>query len=228
VRRTYISPEFRYDRLPGTMNMRESTSFFGSKMMDVEDRLVIADSNIVYYQNSAGEQVSLSLERNNPAVVYNTLEDKRSNHTIAADPSQPRAQAESNTRWLVTVDIGRILSNYLFATLKQSRTFEGVRNQATIYNSVSDAMREYVAANLVGRYELRRFDFWVSYVPLSTQGALRFQNRFATSALSGTVVTKTQTSYNFDKSSVRVAFNQELPSTTHAFDYYFSTEYERL
>lgn len=228
MRRTYISPEFRYDHLPGTLNMRESTSFFGSKMMDVEDTLSIADSNIIYYQNNAGEQVSLSLERNNPAVVYNTLEDKRSNHTISRDPSQPQSQVESNTRWVVEVNIGRILSNYLFATLKHHRTFEGVRNSATIYNNVSDAMREYVGANLVGRYTLRRFDFWVSYVPLSTQGTLRFQNRFSTTALSGSVVTKTQTNYNFDKTSVRVSFNQELPSNTHVFDYYYSMEYARL
>ncbi len=228
MRKTYISPEFRYQPVPGTFNMREVNSMFGSKMMDIEDFISIDNNNIIYYQTEQGEQLNINLERNNGAVLYNTVEDKRTNHSIEVDSSQAQSQLESNTRWIITVDLRRILSNFLFATLKSRRTFEGVRNEATSYNNVNDAARQYVLTNLLSRYTLGDFKFWVRYVPLSTQGTLRYKNSFAESAQSGSVTTKIQTSYNYDKSSVRIGFNQELPSNTHVFEYYFTMNYTKL
>jgi hypothetical protein len=228
MRRTYISPEFRYDGMAGTFNMKESGSFFGSKMMDIEDSLSIDNNNIIYYQNAAGEQLNLNLEKNNEAQVYNTFEDKRLNHTIELDPAQSQQQLDSSTRWVVTVDLRLILTNYLYSTLKSSRTFEGVRNEGTIYNNVNDAVRDYVSSNLVGRYVLDQFNFWISYVPLSTQGTLRYSNEFSEAALVGTLTTRVQTAYTYNKSLVRVSFAQELPSNTHCFDYYFTMSYVKL
>lgn len=228
MRRGYISPEFRYDAVPGTFNMRESGAMYGSKMMDIEDTLRLDNSNVIYYQGGSGEQVSLAIERSNPAVLYNTLEDKRANHTIELDPAQNQQQLDSATRWIVSVDLGRVLSNYLFATLKAARTFEGVRNEGTLYNSVDTAVRDYVAKNLVGRYVLSGFDFWIGYVPLSTQGSLRYRNVFSEAAREGQLTTRVQTSYNYDKTAVRVSFAQEMPSSTHRFDYYFAMSYARL
>jgi len=228
MRRTYISPEFRYNTMAGTFNMKEVGTYFGSKMMDIEESLSIDANNVVYYQAASGEQLNLGLERNNPAVVYNAMEDKRSNHTIELDPAQTQQQLEGPTRWIVTVDLRRILTNYLFATLKSARTFEGVRNAGTLSNSVDEAIREYVSSNVLNRYDLSDFSFYIRYVSLSTQGALRYTNTFSDAAVSGSVTTRVQTSYNFDKSAVRVSFGQELPSSTHAFDYYFTMSYNKI
>jgi hypothetical protein len=76
MRRSYISPEFKYLTRSGSLNMKETTSFFGSKMLDIEDSIIVDNSNLVYYSNTQGEQISLSLERNNPAIVYNTVSDE--------------------------------------------------------------------------------------------------------------------------------------------------------
>ena len=37
MKRSYISPEVNYKPYRGTNNMLEERSFFGSKMMDIED-----------------------------------------------------------------------------------------------------------------------------------------------------------------------------------------------
>jgi hypothetical protein len=227
MRRTYISPEFRYNKMAGTFNMKEVGTYFGSKMMDIEDTISIDTNNVVYYQNEVGEQLNLALESNRPAVVYNAMEDKKANHKIELDPAQTQQQLDGATRWIIDVDLKRILTNYLFSTLKSARTFEGVRNEGTIYNSVNEAVRDYVISNVVGRYSLSDFTFYIRYVPLSTQGILRYKNTFSDSAVSGSVTTRVQTNYTFDKSSVRVSFAQELPSSTHAFDYYFTMTYNK-
>lgn len=228
MRKNYISPEYKYLTRGGTFNMKESTSFFGSKMLDVEDSLILDNSNVVYFQNTAGEQLNFNLEKNNTPILYNTIEDKKNNHIISIDNSQNQAQIDNNTRWLMEIDLKKILSNYLFAILKQARTFEGIQNSGTIFNNVDDAIRQYISYNVINRYEFKNVDFYVEYVPLSTQGRLRFTNDFKEINSISNVTTRIQSSTNFDKSKLKISFNQELPSTSHVFDYYFILSFVKI
>lgn len=228
MRKTYISPEYKYLSRSGTLNMEESTSFFGSKMLDIEDFLVLDNSNVVYFQNSLGEQMNLNLEKNNTPVLYNTVDDKKNNHLITIDSSQSQPQLEANTRWLIEIDLKKILSNYLFAVLKQARTFEGIQNGATLYNNVNDAIKQYVDYNVINRYEFTLVEFYVEYVSLSTQGRLRFTNLFREMDSISNITTRIQSSTNFDKSKLKITFNQEQPSTSHVFDYYFVLNFTKI
>ena len=228
MRKNYISPEYKYLTRGGTFNMKESTSFFGSKMLDVEDSLLLDNSNVVYFQNTAGEQINFSLEKNNTPILYNTIEDKKINHIINIDSSQIQNQLEANTRWLIEIDLKKILSNYLFAILKQYRTFEGIQNSGTIFNNVDDAIRQYISHNVINRYEFSNIEFYVEYVPLSTQGRLRFTNDFREINLVSNLTTRIQSSTNFDKSKLKISFNQERPSTSHVFDYYFILRFVKI
>jgi len=47
MRRTYISPEFEYKKVYGTFNMKEESSFFGSKMLEIDDILELTEQSIV-------------------------------------------------------------------------------------------------------------------------------------------------------------------------------------
>lgn len=228
MRRSYISPEFKYLTRSGTFNMEENTSFFGSKMLDIEDFIIIDNSNVVYFQNAQGEQLNFSLEKNNTPILYNTIEDKRINHLINLDSSQNQNQLENNTRWLIEIDLKKILTNYLFSLLKQARTFEGVRATGTIYNNVDDAIRQYISYNVINRYDFNTIEFYVEYVPLSTQGRLRFTNEFREINSVSNVTTRIQSTTNFDKSKLKITFNQELPSTSHVFDYYFILSFVKI
>lgn len=228
MRRTYISPEYKYLTRPGTFNMVETTSFFGSKMLDIEDSITIDNSNLVYYETDNKEQLNFNLEKNNLPIVYNTVSDKQNNHVISLDQAQSQNQLNTNTRWNIDIDLKLILINYLFAILKKERTFEGVKNESTIYNSVDDAIKQYISSNILNRYDLSGFDFYVEYVELSTQGRLRFGNNFREINTISNITTKIQSTLNFDKSRLIINFNQELPSTTHVFDYYFTLRYNKI
>jgi hypothetical protein len=58
--------------------------------------------------------------------VYSSYDDKEKNHKLIKDPTQPKYQLDINTRWSLRIELKDILSNYLFATMKKYRTFEGV------------------------------------------------------------------------------------------------------
>ncbi len=112
--------------------------------------------------------------------------------------------------------------------MKQSRTFEGVQNSATLYNNVNDSIKQYIDYNVINRYEFSTVEFYVEYVPLSTQGRLRFTNLFREINIISNITTRIQSSTNFDKSKLRISFNQEQPSTSHVFDYYFVLNFVKI
>ena len=62
MRRNYISDEFKSNIVNGTLTMVEKSSFFGSKMMSIDDEILVDSSNIIYYQNNKSEQINLPLE----------------------------------------------------------------------------------------------------------------------------------------------------------------------
>jgi len=61
MRRDYISPEYKSVRVYGTFNMLEESNFFGSKMLEIEDSIIISNQEIIYYQNENGEQIDYSI-----------------------------------------------------------------------------------------------------------------------------------------------------------------------
>ena len=79
MRRSYISPEFKYDKVFGTYNMLEQSSFFGSKMLEIEDTISISNQSILYYQTSNKEQLDISVENSLPSIIYVSSDDKLQN-----------------------------------------------------------------------------------------------------------------------------------------------------
>ena len=90
MRRSYISPEYQTKAVYGTLNMLEESTFFGAKMLEIEDSITIDTLDIIYYQNQNGEQLDLSIESSFASIVYSSSDDKKSNHTLVLDPSQPK------------------------------------------------------------------------------------------------------------------------------------------
>lgn len=241
MRRTYISPEFDYSPIWGTFNMEEESTVFGSKMLEIEDNLEIHDQNLVYFQTQDAEQLDLSIESSLPSISYSASEDKRLNHTLVLDESQTESQKNTRARWIITIDLRTILTNYLFATLKRWRTFEGVRNSMTKSNDVSFAMQEYIIKNVLDRYKLNRVELYLNYVPITNQNILKYNNlwasesnQFRTAQLTSDIVNPNnqlksiQTQTEFDYSSTVITFSQEKNSSQFCFDYYFKLFYEKI
>ena len=148
------------------------------------------------------------------------------NHTLVLDPSQPKYQLDNNTRWILTIDLKTIITDYLFATLKKFRTFEGIKNEMNIYANTDTAIKSYINYNILNRYRYKGIELYVNYVDLRNQNTLRYKNTWDKNSINtSNLLTKLQTETEFDESSIKVTFNQEKPSSTYRFDYYFNILY---
>ena len=239
MRRNYISPEFDYSRVYGSFNMIEETNFFASKMLRIDSSILMDNQNLVYFQSLTNEQINLSIESHLPSISFSSSDDRRLNSTLIIDPTQTISQKNTNTSYILTINLKQILTDYIFATLKRYRTFEGVRNTMTQNNDVNFAITDYITRNVLNRYQLSDIQLYLNYVNisnLSNQNALMFDNIWAgytdpitnRTAISPDIigtqkyqVTKFQTKTSFDYSSTIVTFNQMQSSSDYCFDYYF-------
>jgi hypothetical protein len=229
MKRNYISPEYNNVKVYGTYNMMEESNFFASKMLEIEDTIQVGSQDVIYYQSLSGEQLDHSIESSLQSYIYSPSSDKLANHTLIIDDSQPLYQKDNNARWIITIQLDKILKNFIFAEMKKYRTFEGVKKEMTIYNDVDVAMKNYIDWNVYDRYKLTNVDLYVSYNFLREQNLLRFKNKWNSSIISeSNKLTKFQTETATDNSSIRLFFNQEKTSEDYSFDYFFNVNFEKV
>lgn len=226
MRRNYISPEFTNYKIYGTYNMVEESNFFGAKMLDIEDNITIGTQDIIYYQKFTGEQIDFTTESSIAPVSYSSSDSKKNNHTLVIDETQPKYQLDKNARWILTIDVKTILTDFLFATLKRFRTFEGVKSNLTKYGDVNVAIKKYIEFNVYDRYKIKNVELFVSYKDLRKQNILKYKNSWNMNVTEK--LSKIQTETAFDQSSVKVYFNQEKDASLFNFDYFFSISLEKI
>jgi hypothetical protein len=229
MRRSYISPEYTESSIYGTFNMIEESNFFGAKMLEVEDTISISNQNIIYYQKLTGEQIDISIESSLPSQVYSASDSMKSRQTIIIDPTQLSYQRDSNTKWILTIDLKNILIDYLFAVMKRYRTFEGISNNLTRTNDVNTAIRQYISSNVLNRYKFSKLDLYISYKDLMQQNVLRYKNTWNPNAVSDAhLLKKAQKDLAFDESELKIFFTQENSSAQYNFEYYFNILFEKI
>ncbi len=229
MRRTYISPEYQNRAVYGTLNMVEESTFFGAKMLEVEDSILIDNQDIIYYQKINGEQLDFSVESSLDSIVYSSSINKHDNHTLIIDETQPKYQLDNNTKWILTIDLKTIITEYLYATLKRYRTFEGVKNEMTMFNDINVGVKNYIQSNVLNRYKFKNIELYIRYQDLRNQSLLRYKNKWDNSIISPTYkLVKFQTETEFDQSSIKIIFNQESPSSSYSMNYYFNILFEKI
>lgn len=229
MRRSYISPEYNNTPVYGTFNMVEESNFFGAKMLEIEDSIYISNQNIIYYQKLTGEQIDLAIESSLPSQVYSASDNIKSHQKIVLDESQLVYQKENNTKWILTINIKDILTDYLFATMKRYRTFEGINNEYTRKNDINTSIKEYISNNVLNRYKFSKIDLYVSYKDLRSQNVLRYKNTWNPNAISDSnKLKKYQTDLAYDESELKILFTQEKISSQYNFDYYFNILFEKI
>jgi hypothetical protein len=131
--------------------------------------------------------------------------------------------------WIIDINTSKIISNYLFATLKRYRTFEGVKNSMTLSNNVNVSIQEYISNNVTNRYKVKSISLFISYKDLRDQNILRYKNIWKPSiALDVNKFTKVQTETSFDGTSTKLIFTQEKPSSNYSFEYFFNILLEKI
>jgi hypothetical protein len=229
MRRSYISPEYTELSAYGTFNMVEESNFFGAKMLEVEDTISISNQNIIYYQKSTGEQVDISIESSLTSQVYSASDNMKLHQTLVLDPNQLNYQKDGNTKWVLTIELKDILTDYLFAIMKRYRTFEGISNNLTRTNDVNTAIKQYIANNVLNRYKFSKLDLYVSYKDLMQQNVLRYKNTWNQNIVSdANLLKKAQKDLSFDESELKIYFSQEKSSSQYNFEYYFNILFEKI
>jgi len=229
MRRSYMSPEYIQTPINGTFNMVEESNFFAAKMLEIEDSIYVSNQNIIYYQRSTGEQIDLAIESSLTTQVYIASDSMYSYQKIYIDESQLDYQKESNTKWIIDVNLKSILSDYLFATLKRYRTFEGIFNNMTKTNDINTSIRDYISSNVMNRYKFSKIDLYISYKDLRSQNVLKYKNTWNQSIISeSNILKKKQVDLSFDDSNLKILFTQEKPSNLYNFDYYFNILFEKI
>lgn len=229
MRRTYMSPEFDQYRVWGSNNMLEESTFFGAKMLEIEDKLEISDIDITWYQNIDGEQLDFSIESSTQPAVYSSTQDKSQKNTLELDPTQPDYQKETKAKWILTINTYDILFNYLFSTMKKHRTFEGLKKEMTIYNDVNTAINRYIELNVIDRYKLEVIELYIEYKDLRKQPLLRYKNNWSKKVgVSQNRVTKIQKETSSDKKIDKLIFTQDKPTSDWSMDYYFNLNFTKV
>lgn len=229
MRRTYISPEFKNYPTYGTFNMIEESNYFSAKMLEVEDSIYVEKQNIIWYQQSNGEQLDLGVESSLPTQVYSATQNKQTHHKLRIDESQQNYQKQSNTRWIMDIDLNSILTDYIYASIKRYRSFEGIQNYMTVTNDVNSALKKYIEYNVINRYKFSKLDLYINYKDLRDQNVLKYKNTWNTNvSVDSNLVKKVQTDLSFDGSSATITFSQEKTSQTYNFEYYFNILFEKI
>jgi len=132
----------------------------------------------------------------------------------------------------LTINLATILENYLFATLKQYRTFEGISNNMCYSGDVNFSIKQYILKNVVDRYRFSRVELFLNYVDLRDQNIRRYNNTWALNpsivGVESNKIKNLQTETEYDFSSIRVIFNQQKSSQLFSFEYYFKLYWEKL
>lgn len=226
MRRNYISPEFRYNKVMGTNNMVEKSSLFGSKVLEIEDSLSIDSNFIQWYQRTGGEQVDQNSEFNFGVTTLDVVDLKKKNSTLELDKSIPESTRDQNPRWILTINLKDILVEYLFATLKKWRTFEGVENYMTLNNNVDVAIREYINNNVVNRFSLDRVEMFLVNNDYILNGGLKYGNVFDQSVMQK--FTKFETETDPNQIDIILKFYQGANANQFNFKYYFNLYYNKI
>lgn len=227
MRRTYISPEFTYEQVPGTLNMKETRFFQGSKMMEIEDTISISEDTIYWYQNSQKEQINPISEASTNPVGVNLVEIKQTNSKLYLQTNQSPLAIESNARWVLEIDYREILIQYIFGKIKESRTFEGVTARDTLRQNVDLSIRDYIGFNILSRYELSEILFWTKYSRILDTQRLQYENIYDRT-IRLEMFKNRQFSTRTNENKLFIEFNQQQPALDWVFDYYYTLNFRKI
>ena len=229
MRRNYISPEFKHVKTNGTFNMLEQKGIFGSKMMEIEDNIILDNRDIIFYQNILHEQLNLSQEILLPPVIYSISSDKMESHKLTLDETQSEYNKSKKTKWKIEINAMDVLINYIFSNIKNIRSFDGIENTKTSSNNIDKAIRDYIKLNLISRYDLESIDLYLTYNKLENSGFYRYDNTWLENInISPNIHKGVESDLNFDKTKVIIKFTQDKESIDYNFNYYFDIKYKKI
>jgi hypothetical protein len=233
-----ILKKYRTTDVKGTFNLRELSTFFGSKLIEIEDKIQINGLTIQYYQRASdGFQFYdlATLGGTESIFTLNLNELKAENHVVELF-QQTEINLLNNTRWRFTIDLTKILTEYLFARLKERRTFKAIQSEDLFQKVINSAIYNYIDYNIIDRYRFTSIDFYVAYSNILTTQKVASSVKLQYDPQWNLNVKKNNNlvnnlnivSNNDNLGNLVFNYNQIKPSTDYRFDYYFELHFEKL
>ena len=167
-----IISRYKIEKVIGTKSSYDSRTFFGSKMIDIENDIIVDNSLIQY-----SEVYDTVDKRNNGYQYYNDIDNiekiylvdlfdvKDTYHTITLG-SQSATDLRLNTNWTILINWKDILIQYIYLRLKEARTFKTIKFQNVLSENINLYIKKYIQNNLTSRYAFKNIDFYIKYYDL--------------------------------------------------------------
>jgi hypothetical protein len=236
MKENLILRQYETQSVNGTFEMKEFRWFFGSKMMEIEDMIIIDDTTIQYSEMSNGFQYYESESQVRESYSTPNLNQlKIDNHRIYMPP-QSNIQKQKNTLWNLDIDMRTIIRNYLFYKIKEIRTFKGISQENILNKNINQSIKNYIDENILDRYRYKNIDLYVKYNNIEESQNVRSSNKLQFDVNFNTLVKKSSNlivNYTTEQDSqninnLKIKYNQVKPSETNNFDYYFDLFFEKI
>jgi hypothetical protein len=219
----------------GTKNMNNFKSYFGSNLIDIED-IINIDNNTIQYSDENDYQYydNTNTNETNKNLNLTTLKDEY--HTLSIQ-TQDIYNIQNNTKWNIDIDIKSILKEYLFARIKENRTFKTVNKGDTKNKDINDSIYNFITYNIINRYEFYSLNLYVKYNKLRTTNIFNTNSTQYNNIYNSNIYDDENeiTSFNLIKknqfenlSKIKIQFNQIKSSTEYNFDYYFNINFKKI
>lgn len=239
--------KFQTESVNGTFNIKNEKNYFCSVLMEIEDYITIDNSSIQYYQYQNiidGDDTVYgngfqSFEKKSDT-EFNLLELynlKLNNHSINL-VKQSENDMNYNTKWKITINVKNILSEYLYAKIKEQRIFKCMRKDNFINKNINKSIYEYISINILDRYEIDKIDMYIKYYDINTNDRFnsetvkKYNPIYKLDVYNDTNLIKNM---NIERKNttdsladVYVNYSQIKPSTDYVFYYYFNIIYKKI
>ena len=233
-----IITRFKTEPIIGTKETYDVRTFFGSKMVDIEDTVYVDNSKIQYsemYQTgnteNNGYQFYTDIDLLESIYLIELSDIKYGYHTINLVP-QSTIDLKNNTQWRLDISWKSILSDYIFYMLKNRRTFKCIKYTDVLSENINLYIRDYIKNNLVNRYEFTRIDLYVEYLKLEegekeVEPHLIFDPIYSVDVRNDTNLLRNANSTLTDD-MLYVNYKQTQSSEKMKFNYYFDLIFTKV
>lgn len=236
---------FEKENVNGTYNLYEEATFFNSKIMDIEDEIIIDDKSIQYYQVDEDKEIGIGYQyQDSQLSLYNEkfklldlVNLKLSNHTINL-VQQTKIDLKSNTKWEIKIDARTILKEYLFANIKRRRTFKSLKPNNFTNKNINESIYDYISANLLDRYQVSNVNLYIKYIDIKdnsrfiSQLLKQYDPQYKLEVNDDEYYVKNanieQKNLTDFLAEVKLNYSQIKSSTDYKFDYYYEILYKKI
>jgi hypothetical protein len=235
-------------KVGGIKSSKEIKTFFGSKLIDIEDIIYVNNISIQYYervdkiniQNDHYQNFDANLLQPERGILKSLNDVKYKNHSIdlytQVDPL--RNNPNQNYEWIIVINAKNILKEYLFLRLKESRVFKTIRSEDLLERNIDEYINNYIESNLLNRYNISELAFYSQYINVEEQNNILTNSQRLKNPQFNPIVFKSENRVNDvniitpdylnNLGYVKIIYNQIRNYKIFKFDYYYTITYKKI